>query len=114
MIGEKLCWGTIDNDGVGVVVPNHVDQGNLVDVEDRVMEPTYDGTFADGENGVIGIIDVDHLLVKNCDVVGIGKFTCAEEQMLTYSGGDVEFVGRRSDVEWIFSNLCGWDDFAVE
>jgi hypothetical protein len=38
-IGEKLCWGMIDNDGVGVVVPNHVDQRNLVDVEDRVAEP---------------------------------------------------------------------------
>ncbi len=39
-IGDKLCWGTIDNDGVGVVVLNHVDQGNSVDVEDRVAEPT--------------------------------------------------------------------------
>jgi hypothetical protein len=39
-IEEKLCWGTIDNDGVGVVVPNHVNQGNLVDVEDWVAEPT--------------------------------------------------------------------------
>ncbi len=38
-IGEKLCWGMIDNDGVGVLVPNHVDQGNSGDVEDRVAEP---------------------------------------------------------------------------
>jgi hypothetical protein len=39
-IRKKLCWGTIDNDGVGVVVLNHINQRNLVDVEDQVAEPT--------------------------------------------------------------------------
>jgi hypothetical protein len=65
---------------------------------------------ADGEDGVVGVVDVDHFLVKNRDVVGIGKFTCAEKRMLTDTGGDVEFICRHSHGKWVFGHLCGWDD----
>ncbi len=63
----------VDDDGVGVAVPHHVNQRNLVEVEDWVAKPTKNGSFTDGEDGTTGVVDVDHLLVKNCDVVGNGK-----------------------------------------
>ena len=72
-----------------------------------MQKPSMNGSSADGEDGVVGVIDIGHLLVKNRDVVGISKFTCAEKRMLTDTRGDVEFVCRRSDIEWIFGHLCG-------
>jgi hypothetical protein len=82
----------------------------LVEVEDWVKKTTKNGSFANGEDGVVGVLDVDHLLVKNRDVVGIGKFACAEKRMQTEPRGDVEFVCRCSDVDWLFGHLCSWDD----
>jgi hypothetical protein len=112
-IWEEFCRGAGENDGVGVVVAYHVYQRNSVHIENWIAETTEDGAFAYGEGGVIGVIDIDHLLVEYCDIICICKFAHAEERMLTDAWGDVEFVGWRSDVEWVFGKFGYWDDFTV-
>jgi hypothetical protein len=65
-----------------VVVSDHVDQWDLPEVDVQVMPAMEDSPFGDSDDGVVGIIDVDCFLVKDCDVVCVSVFSCAEEGML--------------------------------
>ncbi len=55
------------------------------------MPPTKDGTARDRHFCVVGIVDVYFVLVKNGNLVGIGKFGYAEERVAFYPryDGDV-------------------------
>ncbi len=54
--------GAIDNDGLGVVVSNHVDRWDLPEVDIPVTPATEDSPFGDSDDGVVVIADVDCLL----------------------------------------------------
>ncbi len=81
------------------------DEWDVIDVENRVTETTYNGIFTDGDNGVVGIINVEKFFVKVGDIVGISKFACADMRVLADPRGDVQFVGWRANIEWLFGKF---------
>jgi len=70
-IGQELSWGPVDDDGVGVLVLDYVHQWDLPQFVVCVPPFPYDGIFCYGDNGVVGVVDIDSVLVEDCDVVGI-------------------------------------------
>ena len=59
-IWQELSWGSVDDDGIGIHILDYIHQWDLV--------------FRDSDDGVVGVVDVDGVLVKHCDVVGICDF----------------------------------------
>ncbi len=85
----------------------------MLEVDIQVTQATEDSLSGDSDDGVIVIIDVDRVFVKDCDVIGASVFSCGMEGMLTDPWVDVELVCRRSNIEWVFCNLGGWDDITT-
>jgi len=77
-IWQELGWGFVDDDGVGIQVSYDFHQWDSPQLYARVPPSPQDGVFRDCDDGVIGIIDIDCVLVKHCDVVGICVLSCAE------------------------------------
>ena len=68
------------------------------------------GAFGDGDLRVVGVADVDGVLVEDSDVISIGILARAKKGMLTDAWGDMEFVGGGSNGERILRDLGGWHD----
>ena len=77
-IRQELGWGFVDNDGVGIQVSYYFHQWDSPQLDACVPPSPQNGVFRDYDDGVVGIIDVDCVLVKHCDVVGICVLSCAE------------------------------------
>ncbi len=77
-IRQELGWGFVDDDGVGINVSYYFHQWDSPQLDARVPPSPQGGIFRDCDDGVIGIVDVDCVLVKHCDVVGICVLSCAE------------------------------------
>ncbi len=77
LVGQRLGWRLVDNDGVGILVLDHVHQWDAPQLVVLVPLSPWDGLFCHSDNGVVGVVDVDGVLVKHCDVVGIWVFSCA-------------------------------------
>ena len=73
-IWQELSWGSVDDDGIGIHILDYIHQWDLPQLVVRVPPSPEDGVFRDSDDGVVGVVDVDGVLVKHCDVVGICDF----------------------------------------
>ena len=100
----------VDYDRVGVVVPNHVDEWDSPYIDVRIVPPTQYGTFGGGDLRVVGVVDVDGVLVKDSDVISNGILARAKKGMLTGAWGGMEFVDGGSNGKRIIRDFGGWYD----
>ncbi len=77
-IWQELSWGSVDDDGVGVHITDYIHQRDSPQLVVRVLPSPQDGVFCDRDDGVVGVVDIDYVLVEHCDVVGICVRSCAE------------------------------------
>ncbi len=77
-IRQELSWGSVDDDGVGIHISDYLHQRDLPQLVVCVPPSPQDGVFHDHDDGVVGIVDIDCVLVEHCDVVGTRVLSCAE------------------------------------
>ena len=64
--------------------------------------------MGDHDDGVVLVIDVDLIAIKDCCVAFIGKFGCAHEGRFGDAGGDVDILCRCSHISGKLANLSGF------
>jgi len=78
-IRKRYGWLLVDDDGVGGFhILDYLHQWDSPQLVVRVPPSPQDGVFHDSDDGVVGIVDIDCVLVEHCDVVGICVHSCAE------------------------------------
>ncbi len=68
------------------------------------------GSFGDCDLCVIGIVDVDGVLVKDGYVIGVCILARAKKGMLADAWRDMEFIGGGSNGKGVLRCFCGCDD----
>ena len=77
-IWQKLSWWSVDDDGISILVLDYIHQWDLPQLVVRVQPSPEDGIFRDSDDGVVGVVDVDGVLIGHRDVVVIYILSCAE------------------------------------
>ncbi len=78
VIRQELSWGLVDDDGVSIHISDYIHQRDSPQLVVRVPPSPQDGVFRDRDDGVVGIVDIECVIVEHCDVVGICVLSCAE------------------------------------
>ena len=97
--------------GAGVVVLDHVDEGNSPHFVGAFESPK-DGSSHDCDYRVIRIVYVYFLLVKDCDVVGLCKLVGAQQRVCGDAGRDVELFSRVPHFDWVLCDFSCSQDLA--
>ncbi len=77
-IWQELSWWSVDDDGIGIHILDYIHQWDSPQLIVRVPPSPEDDVFCDSDDGVVGIVNVDGVLIEHCDVVGICILSCAE------------------------------------
>ena len=97
-VGKKFCRASGARDCVGVGVEDFFYEGNLPYVCLFASPSSENCTPRDDNCCFVGIVDVDFVLVKNCNLVGVCKFWDAEERVPFDPLYDVHVLCRMAQV----------------
>ena len=64
--------------------------------------------MGDSDDGVVLVVDVDLIAVKDCCVTCVGKFGCAQKGHFGDAGGDVDISCQCLHVGCEFTNFSGF------
>ncbi len=113
LVWEEFCWASIAEDCVGVFIFNNLSEGYAAELGLFTLPPAEYCAAREGDDCFVGVVDVDFVFVKNCNVVCVDKLWDAEEGVAFNSWHDVYVLCGVADVMMEFIHVAFFLHLAV-